>query len=59
MPRACWARGRPTPAADLSVWPPAGATAMDVTDAYERLAARGYEYGPAFQGLRAMWRRGE
>jgi polyketide synthase 7 len=43
--------------ADLSVWPPADATAVDVAGAYERLAARGYEYGPAFRGLRAMWRR--
>ena len=41
------------------MWPPAGATAVDVTDAYERLAARGYEYGPAFQGLQALWRRGD
>ena len=24
---------------------------------YERLAERGYEYGPAFQGLQAVWRR--
>ena len=23
------------------------------------LAARGFEYGPAFQGLHAAWRRGE
>ena len=46
-------------AADLAVWPPAGATAVDVTGAYERLAARGYWYGPAFQGLRALWRRGQ
>jgi NADPH:quinone reductase-like Zn-dependent oxidoreductase/NADP-dependent 3-hydroxy acid dehydrogenase YdfG/acyl carrier protein len=46
-------------AADLSVWPPAGATAVDVTGAYERLAARGYGYGPAFQGLQALWRRGQ
>jgi polyketide synthase 7 len=48
----------PAPAADLSVWPPVGAMAVDVTDAYERLAGRGYEYGPAFQGLQAMWRLG-
>ncbi|HEY2501283.1 MAG TPA: acyltransferase domain-containing protein, partial [Mycobacterium sp.] len=48
----------PPPAADLSVWPPVGATAVDVTDAYQRLAARGYEYGPVFQGLQAMWRLG-
>ncbi|OBG22025.1 type I polyketide synthase [Mycobacterium sp. 852002-51057_SCH5723018] len=46
------------PAADLSVWPPAGARAVDVTGGYERLAARGYEYGPAFRGVQAMWRRG-
>ena len=35
-----------------------GATAVDVADAYERLADRGYEYGPAFRGLQAMWQRG-
>jgi polyketide synthase 7 len=45
------------PGADLSVWPPAGARAVDVDGAYERLAGRGYEYGRAFQGLTAMWRR--
>ena len=33
--------------------------AVDVTDAYAALAAAGYEYGPAFQGLKAMWRRGD
>ncbi|OQZ87936.1 polyketide synthase, partial [Mycobacterium alsense] len=48
-----------TPDADLSVWPPVGATAVDVDGAYERLARRGYEYGPAFRGLRAVWRRGD
>ncbi|OBG22026.1 type I polyketide synthase [Mycobacterium sp. 852002-51057_SCH5723018] len=46
------------PAADLSVWPPVGAAAVDVAGAYQWLAELGYEYGPAFQGLRAMWRRG-
>ncbi|MGO9383237.1 MAG: acyltransferase domain-containing protein, partial [Mycobacterium sp.] len=51
--------GPSAPATDLSVWPPVGAIAVDATDAYERLAARGYEYGPAFQGLRAMWRNGD
>ncbi|MFI9387118.1 SDR family NAD(P)-dependent oxidoreductase [Kutzneria sp. NPDC052558] len=44
---------------DLSVWPPAGATPVDVTDLYDRLAAEGYGYGPAFQGVRAAWRRGD
>lgn len=48
-----------TPAADLSVWPPVGAAAVEVSDAYARLARRGYEYGRAFQGLRAMWQRGD
>jgi len=44
--------------ADLSVWPPPGAVSVDMSDGYGRLAARGYEYGPAFQGLVAIWRRG-
>ncbi len=47
------------PAADLATWPPAGAEPVDVTGLYDRLAARGYGYGPAFQGLTAMWRRGD
>jgi polyketide synthase 12 len=51
--------GSVEPGADLSVWPPEGATPVDVTDGYQRLAARGYEYGPAFQGLTALWRRGD
>ncbi|WP_311771479.1 non-ribosomal peptide synthetase/type I polyketide synthase [Actinophytocola algeriensis] len=41
------------------VWPPAGAEPVDVSDGYERLARRGYEYGPAFRGLRAVWRHGD
>ncbi|WP_413809416.1 type I polyketide synthase [Streptomyces sp. OE57] len=45
--------------ADLSVWPPADAVALDVDDLYERFAAGGFGYGPAFQGLEAAWRRGE
>ena len=43
---------------DLSVWPPVGAESVDISDGYARLAARGYGYGPAFQGLVAIWRRG-
>jgi acyl transferase domain-containing protein len=39
-------------------WPPPGAVAVAVEDAYERLAAIGLEYGPAFQGLQAAWRHG-
>ena len=48
-------RHRPSAAA----WPPAGAEPVDLTGLYDRLADRGYEYGPAFQGLRAAWRRGD
>jgi 4-hydroxyphenylalkanoate synthase len=52
----------PTPSVsvvDLSVWPPAGAVGVDVSDAYQWLAGRGYQYGPAFRGLQAVWRRGQ
>ncbi|MBB5896422.1 type I polyketide synthase [Kutzneria kofuensis] len=44
--------------APMPEWPPAGAEELDVTDLYPRLAKAGYEYGPAFQGVRAAWRRG-
>ncbi|MBW8094160.1 SDR family NAD(P)-dependent oxidoreductase, partial [Streptomyces hygroscopicus subsp. hygroscopicus] len=40
-------------------WPPEGAEPVDTEDFYERAAASGYAYGPAFQGLRAVWRDGE
>ncbi|MFI5528202.1 SDR family NAD(P)-dependent oxidoreductase [Kitasatospora sp. NPDC051853] len=46
-------------AALVGAWPPAQAEPVDLTDAYRRLAALGYEYGPAFQGLTALWRRGD
>ncbi|MEX3212275.1 SDR family NAD(P)-dependent oxidoreductase [Streptomyces acidiscabies] len=45
--------------AELTVWPPAGAEPVPVDDLYDGLADAGYGYGPAFQGLRAAWRRGE
>ncbi|MDX5570373.1 SDR family NAD(P)-dependent oxidoreductase, partial [Streptomyces sp. ID05-04B] len=41
----------------LATWPPQGAQAMPVADAYERMARAGYGYGPAFRGLRAVWHR--
>ncbi|WP_260867643.1 type I polyketide synthase [Streptomyces sp. SAJ15] len=40
-------------------WPPAGAEPVVVDGLYARLADAGYEYGPAFQGLRAAWRVGD
>ncbi|MGW1507192.1 type I polyketide synthase, partial [Streptomyces mirabilis] len=42
-----------------AVWPPAGATPVDVHEAYEVLLGHGYAYGPVFQGLKAAWRDGE
>ncbi|MEV6766584.1 SDR family NAD(P)-dependent oxidoreductase [Streptomyces sp. NPDC051105] len=44
--------GRP---AGATAWPPPGATAVDIDDLYGLLADRGFGYGPAFQGLRAVW----
>ncbi|MEU3354634.1 type I polyketide synthase [Streptomyces sp. NPDC037389] len=38
-------------------WPPAGATPVDLTGAYERLADAGHAYGTAFRGVTALWRR--
>jgi hypothetical protein len=42
----------------LGAWPPAGAEPVDLAGFYDQAAAAGYGYGPAFQGLRAMWRHG-
>ncbi|CAM5641987.1 DNA-binding protein OS=Streptomyces viridochromogenes OX=1938 GN=ACM01_00585 PE=4 SV=1 [Streptomyces viridochromogenes] len=50
--------GRPD-SAGLTQWPPPGATALPAADVYETMAARGYGYGPVFQGLRAAWQRGD
>ncbi|MEV6766973.1 type I polyketide synthase, partial [Streptomyces sp. NPDC051105] len=40
-------------------WPPADAEPVDVGAMYERLAEVGFDYGPAFQSLRAAWRDGD
>ncbi|MET7474082.1 type I polyketide synthase [Streptomyces sp. NPDC005648] len=55
------ASAAPVPEPDLASrdWPPRGATALDLTEAYDRLAETGLAYGPAFRGVRAVWRRGE
>ncbi|MDA4895675.1 beta-ketoacyl synthase N-terminal-like domain-containing protein, partial [Streptomyces sp. MS2A] len=49
----------PTPSDDFTAWPPRAAEPVGVEGFYEDLADRGYEYGPAFQGLLRAWRRGE
>ncbi|WP_447042262.1 type I polyketide synthase [Streptomyces sp. DSM 118878] len=48
-----------TSLADLAVWPPEGAERIDIEDVYARMAAGGFAYGPVFQGLRAVWIRGD
>ncbi|MEV6576004.1 beta-ketoacyl synthase N-terminal-like domain-containing protein, partial [Streptomyces sp. NPDC051577] len=55
------AKGVLAPAADtggeaLTLWPPAGANEVSLDGVYERLAAQDYAYGPAFQGLRRVWK---
>ncbi|WNV92061.1 SDR family NAD(P)-dependent oxidoreductase [Umezawaea sp. Da 62-37] len=49
----------PMAAFTLAEWPPAGTEPVAVDEVYPSLAAAGLEYGPAFQGLRAAWRRGD
>ncbi|MYY10692.1 SDR family NAD(P)-dependent oxidoreductase [Streptomyces sp. SID4919] len=49
----------PPPSTDSGPWPPPGAAETPVTDVYTRLAEHGYAYGPAFQGLRRLWRAGD
>ncbi|WTH60615.1 SDR family NAD(P)-dependent oxidoreductase [Streptomyces sp. NBC_01546] len=44
---------------DFAAWPPAGAQPVEAGDFYAGLVERGYAYGPAFQGVRAVWLRGE
>lgn len=44
------------PADDLRQWPPPGALPIPVDDLYDRLHEGGYGYGPAFRGLRNVWR---
>ncbi|MER5306062.1 beta-ketoacyl synthase N-terminal-like domain-containing protein, partial [Streptomyces lasiicapitis] len=45
--------------ADLTQWPPADAERAETDALYDSLAAAGFSYGPAFQGLRSVWRRGD
>ncbi|MFD4984658.1 beta-ketoacyl synthase N-terminal-like domain-containing protein, partial [Streptomyces sp. NPDC058383] len=44
---------------DAAVWPPKGATVVDIDGLYDRYESNGLDYGPVFRGLRAVWRRGE
>lgn len=51
--------GSDASAFDLRSWPPPGAIAVPIDGIYERLAELGYGYGPDFQGLHAVWKRGD
>ncbi|WP_262982487.1 type I polyketide synthase [Rhodococcus sp. MTM3W5.2] len=46
---------RVAPDVDLTVWPPSGAIELDISDLLDRQAVAGFEFGPAFRGLRAAW----
>ncbi|MFD0344872.1 SDR family oxidoreductase, partial [Streptomyces sp. NPDC127117] len=48
-----------TPATSLTEWPPRDAVAVETDGLYENMATAGFGYGPVFQGLRAVWRRGD
>ncbi len=43
----------------IGAWPPEGAEPVAHSGHYAALVERGLRYGPAFQGLRAVWRRGD
>ncbi|MET9297335.1 SDR family NAD(P)-dependent oxidoreductase [Streptomyces sp. NPDC003077] len=49
----------PATPSKVGAWPPPGAEPIPLDGLYERLAERGYAYGPTFRGVRAAWRRGE
>ncbi|MFI1734804.1 SDR family NAD(P)-dependent oxidoreductase [Streptomyces acidicola] len=49
----------PSPSWDLRAWPPSGAEPLPLEGLYDRLAAAGLAYGPAFRGLTAAWRDGD
>ncbi|MFF7342154.1 SDR family NAD(P)-dependent oxidoreductase, partial [Streptomyces sp. NPDC008163] len=51
--------GAAEPSFDLAEWPPQDATEVSLDGAYERLLEQGYFYGPVFQGLKALWTRGD
>nr|WLD30100.1 GomC [Streptomyces rubellomurinus] len=60
----CHARGvlgaDAAPVADWpEQWPPQDAEPLPVEDLYTRLADIGYDYGPLFHGVEAVWRDGD
>ncbi|WP_405162985.1 SDR family NAD(P)-dependent oxidoreductase [Nocardia sp. NBC_01499] len=60
----CHARGVLAPETEPVInwpaeWPPAGAEPASVDALYAGMADLGYDYGPTFQGVRAVWRAGD
>ncbi|WP_405835436.1 type I polyketide synthase [Streptomyces sp. NBC_01518] len=53
------AAAAPAPGFDFTAWPPPGARRVETDELYSELAGHGYAYGPVFQGVRAVWRRGD
>ncbi|GAA0223784.1 type I polyketide synthase [Cryptosporangium japonicum] len=43
----------------VTAWPPPGAEPRPVDGHYPRLRGLGVDYGPAFQGVRAVWQLGD
>ncbi|MGA6160960.1 SDR family NAD(P)-dependent oxidoreductase, partial [Stenotrophomonas sp. NPDC087984] len=41
----------------MAEWPPPGVEPIALDHFYDDLAQAGYEYGPAFRGLKAVWKR--
>ncbi|WP_327158258.1 type I polyketide synthase [Streptomyces tubercidicus] len=49
----------PAPVFPETSWPPAAAQPLVTDGLYDELLLSGFGYGPVFQGVRAVWRRGE
>ncbi|MFE9107943.1 SDR family NAD(P)-dependent oxidoreductase, partial [Actinomadura geliboluensis] len=47
------------PVGERREWPPPGARSVDIGRFHDDAADLGHEFGPAFRGLRAVWRSGE
>ncbi|MEU9144368.1 type I polyketide synthase [Streptomyces sp. NPDC048349] len=45
--------------AELAQWPVPGAESVDLDGFYDGFRERGLDYGPAFQGLTELWRKGD
>ncbi|MDC7340024.1 type I polyketide synthase [Streptomyces lydicus] len=56
---AAAAHALPSRPFEATAWPPPGAEPLEVAGWYRRGSEAGVAYGPAFQGLRAAWRRGD